>query len=60
MTNWQTMFVAKVSYKSGRVFTMRQRTRESFNDFVTRVERIVEGKDATIQVREVVKSGVGE
>lgn len=54
------MFVAKVSFKSGRVVTMGQRTRESFNDFVTRVERIVEGKDVTIQVREVVGSGVGE
>lgn len=54
------MFVAKVSFKSGRVLTMKQRARESFNDFVTRVERIVEGKDVTIQVREVVKSGVGE
>lgn len=60
MTNWQTMFIAKVIYKRGRVSTIRQRTRESFNDFVIRVERLFKDREVTIQVREVVGSGVGE
>lgn len=60
MTNWQIMFVAKVTLRNGRTLTCKQRGGEAFNTFINRVERIFKGKDATIQVREVVGSGVGE
>lgn len=59
MTNWQTMFVAKVTLRNGRTRTIEQRIGESFNAFMTRVEFIFEDKDVTIQVREVVGSGKG-
>lgn len=60
MTNWQIMFVAKVTLRKRRTRTLEQRGGESFNDFVERVERIFKDKDATIQVREVVGCGAGE
>lgn len=60
MTDWQIMFVAKVTLRKKRPFTMRQRPRESFNDFISRVERLCKDREATIQVREVFGSDVGE
>lgn len=54
------MFVAKVSSRNGRTRTIEQRGRESFNDFMNRVERLVKNRDVTIQVREIVVSSVGE
>lgn len=60
MTKWQIMFVAKVTSRNGRTRTIEQRGRESFNDFMHRVERLVKDRDVTIQVREVVVSGEGE
>lgn len=54
------MFVAKVTLRKGRTLTLKQRGRESFNAFMTRVEFTLKDKDATIQVREVVGSGEGE
>ena len=60
MTNWQIMFVAKVRWLNGRVSTVKQRARESFNDFVDRVEFIFKDRKVTIQVREVFGSGEGE
>lgn len=54
------MFVANVTLRNGRIRTIEQRGREAFNTFISRVERIFEGKDATIQVREVVGSGERE
>ena len=54
------MFVAKVCWLSGRVSTVKQRPRESFNDFVDRVEFMFKDRKVTIQVREIVGSGVGE
>lgn len=54
------MFVAKVRWLNGRVSTIKQRAGESFNDFVDRVEFIFKDRKVTIQVREIVGSGVGE
>lgn len=60
MTNWQIMFVAKVRWLNGRVSTVKQRAGESFNSFVDRVEFMFKDRKVTIQVREIVGSGVGE
>ena len=60
MTKWQTMFVAKVRWLNGRVSIVEQRARESYNDFVDRVEFMFKDRKVTIQVREVVGSGEKE
>ena len=60
MTNWQIMFVAKVTSRSGRTRIIEQRGRESFNDFISRVEFVCKDRDVTIQVREIVGSGERE
>lgn len=54
------MFVAKVRWLNGRVSTVKQRAGESFNSFVDRVEFMFKDRKVTIQVREIVGSGVGE
>jgi hypothetical protein len=60
MTNWQIMFTAKATSRDGRIRTFEQRGGESFNTFISRVERICKYREVTIQVREIVGSGVRE